>query len=119
MLNVQISLPSKTAPRTKRLDVVIDSGASRCMFPAELGRFIGLDIEKGYPEETLGIQGPTSSYLHDIWLHAPGGVIAIRAGFSDALPVAGLLGMEGFFDHHKILFDGAARAFQLERIYKA
>ena len=58
-------------------------------------------------------------YLHDISLYVPGGIIAIRAGFSMDLPVAGLLGMTGFFDNFKITFDAIGRHCELERLFRA
>ena len=81
MLNVNIALPVENAPRTKRFEAVIDSGASRCIFHASIGRFIGLNIQSGTVEETLGISGVSRTYLHDIALYAPGGIIRIVAGF--------------------------------------
>ncbi len=119
VLNVNIALPAKNAPRTKRFEAVIDSGASRCIFHGSLGRFIGLDIEKGTVEETQGVNGICRTYLHDIALHAPGGIISCRAGFSDDLPIAGLLGMNGFFDHFKVVFDPTGQRCELERIFLA
>jgi len=67
----------------------------------------------------MGIAGPANTYLHDISLYAPGGIIAIRAGFSADLPVAGVLGIEGFFDSFKITFDPILLRCELDRIYKA
>lgn len=119
VLNVSIALLAKNAPRTKRFEAVIDSGASRCIFHESLGRFIGLDIEKGIVEETLSVNGVTRMYLHDIALYAPGGIIHCRAGFSADLPIAGLLGMNGFFDHFKVSFDPTAQRCELERIFLA
>jgi hypothetical protein len=116
MLNVNIALPVENAPRTKRFEAVIDSGASRCIFHASIGRFIGLNIQSGTVEETLGISGVSRTYLHDIALYAPGGIIRIVAGFSDDLPIAGLLGMNGFFDHFKVTFDPTSRRCEIERI---
>jgi hypothetical protein len=116
---VNIALPTKNAPRTKRFEAIIDSGASRCIFHAQIGQAIGLEIEKGEVEITQGVAGPTPTYLHDISLYAPGGIIAIRAGFSNNLPVAGLVGMMGFFENFKITFDPIALRCELERIYKA
>jgi len=118
-LPVSIALPAKNSPRSKRFDAIIDSGASSCIFHAGIGRAIGLDIEKGEPTQTLGIAGPMEIYLHDISLHVPGGIIVTRAGFSDGLPIAGLLGMTGFFENFRIAFDPTALRCELERIYKA
>jgi hypothetical protein len=81
---------------------------------------IGLDIETGEKEETLGISGKASTiYLHDISLYAPGGVIPVKAGFGAELPVAGLLGMKGFFEHFRITFDPISQTCELHRVFKA
>jgi len=95
---------------------MIDSGASRCIFHASIGEYLGLDLEKGPVEQTMGIAGSASIHLHDVHLYAPGGIIQVRAGFSADLPLAGLLGMKGFFDHFRILFDPTAQRCELERI---
>ena len=116
---VNIALPAKNSPRSKRFDAVIDSGASQCIFHASIGRAIGLEIEKGELVSTNSIQGPTAIYLHDVSLYAPGGTVPARAGFSDALPIAGLLGMAGFFEYFKITFDPTALRVELERLYRA
>jgi hypothetical protein len=118
-LNVNIALPAHNAPRTKRFEAVIDSGASRCIFHASIGISIGLEIEKGVVEETLGISGISRTYLHDISLYAPGGILNIRAGFSEDLPIAGLLGMNGFFDHFRVVFDPTGQRCELERLFLA
>ena len=119
MLSVSLALPAKNAPRTKRFEAIIDSGASRCMFHASIGRYIGLDIEKGEVEETAGITGEARTYLHDVTLYVPGGPVIIRAAFSEELPTAGLLGMNGFFEHFRITFDPTEEHCELERIHKA
>ena len=118
-LNVNIALPAKNAPRTKRFEAVIDSGASRCLFHGSIGRFIGLDIEKGPVEDTLGIAGSSKTHLHEISLYLPGGIVNVTAGFSDDLPIAGLLGMNGFFDHFKVVFDPTAQRCEIERMFLA
>lgn len=114
---VNIALPAKNSPRSKRFEAIIDSGATRCVFHAQ--KAIGLDVTRGTPETTNGIAGPTTVYLHDISLYAPGGIIALCAAFSLDLPIAGLLGMRGFFDNFKITFDPIALHCELERLYMA
>ena len=42
--------------------VLVDSGADLCLFDAELGREIGIDIEKGKKQEVFGIGGKASIY---------------------------------------------------------
>jgi hypothetical protein len=84
-----------------------------------IGRAIGLEIEKGEPTQTLGVAGAADLFLHDISIFIPGGPVMARAGFSDNLPIAGLLGMFGFFEHFKIVFDPTAFHVELERLYSA
>lgn len=90
-----------------------------CIFHPSIGRAVGLDIEKEERTETLGIAGPMKIYLHDISLYAPGGIITTTAGFSDGLPIAGLLGIAGFFENFKIVFDPTALRCELDRLYQA
>jgi hypothetical protein len=116
---VNIALPVENSPRSKRFDAIIDSGAASCLFHAGIGRSIGLEIEKGEMAETQGVAGPSAIFLHDIFLYAPGGIISTRAGFSDALPIAGLLGMSGFFENFKVLFDATTLCCELERIFQS
>ncbi len=119
MLSVQISLPIANAPRTKRFEVVIDSGATRCLFHADIATFLGVDLKACAIEVTQGIGGYEDTYLHDVILYIPGGPVTIKAGFKENLPVAGLLGMSGFFEHFKVTFDGAAQCCILERVFRA
>jgi hypothetical protein len=119
MLNVQVALPAPQSPRTKRFEAIIDSGASRCLFHADIGSFLGIDIKKCPVEVTQGIGGDCDTYLHDLTLYIPGGPVTIKAGFKENLPAAGLLGMEGFFDHFIVVFDPTAKACELTRLFQA
>ena len=91
------------------------------MFHSDLGKAVGLKVESGERVETLGVNGDrTEVYLHSVSLYVSGGhILKIRAGFTPKLPLAGLLGMTGFFDHFKITFDPTANDFELQRIYQA
>ena len=119
VLPVNIGLPAKNSPRSKRFEAIIDSGATCCQFQAAIGKAMGFDIESGEVEETLGINGVNKIYMHDVSLYVPGGVVTIRAAFSYELPVLGLLGMEGFFQHFHIIFDPVARQVELVRIHQS
>ena len=122
ILQVQISNPVKHSPPCRKFEAVIDSGASICLFHSSIGEGIGLNIEKGEPDDTMGISGvPTKIFKHTIHLHVLGHMFKIRAGFAAELPLAGLLGRIGFFEHFKITFDGSNNppGFELERIYRA
>lgn len=119
MLNVQVALPAKNSPRTKRIEVYIDSGASRCLFHADIARFLGIDIKKCPIEVTQGISGNADTYLHDLALYVPGGPVIIRAGFKEELPAGGLLGMLGFFEHFIVTFDPTDKSCELTRLFQA
>jgi hypothetical protein len=122
VVSVQIANPARHSPPTKRFEALLDSGASRCIFHSSLGRAIGLSIEEGEIEETIGVSGkPSITYLHNISLYVAGGIIGIRAGFANDLPIAGMLGRKGFFEHFKVTFDPSSDppGFEIERIYKA
>ncbi len=83
---------------------VIDSGADFCVFPAQLGELIGIDIEKGKKLLTYGVGGKDILNFHHVK------VIVIMenqpwefscfAGFSRKMnhKGVGLLGRQGFFN---------------------
>ncbi len=119
MLNVQIALPGKNAPRTKRFEAVIDSGASRCLFHSDFAVHMGIDLQKCEIELTHGIGGEENTFVHDVTLYIPGGPVLVKAGFKDKLPVPGLLGMTGFFEPFNVTFNWAAKTCYLECLSRA
>jgi hypothetical protein len=121
-LPVQVSNLAKHSPPCRNFEAVIDSGASLCLFHSSIGRSIGLNIEKGELAETMGVSGiPTKIYRHSVSLHVLGNIFKIRAGFTDQLPLAGLLGRIGFFEYFKITFDPSSDppGFELVRVHRA
>jgi len=95
-LDISLALPVPHSPRTRRFEVIIDSGAARCMFHADIGRYLGLDMTSGRLERTQGIGGSEDTWIHQVVLYIPGGPVHIHAAFKENLPLAGLLGMNGF-----------------------
>jgi len=90
------------------VDALIDSGADRCLFNAQIGREIGLEIEKGEKESFSGIEGgEIVAYLHKVKLQIIGidKIVELEAGFTDAPGVFAILGQDGFFDAFKIKFE--------------
>jgi hypothetical protein len=118
-LDVSVALTNPSAPRTKRFEAIIDSGATRCLFHSDIGRFLGLDLRSGEKEITQGIGGLSDTYIHDIVLYIPGGPVTIKAAFKEDLPIAALLGMNGFFQHFVITFNQSALVCDLERLYES
>ena len=100
-------LEHKTHKLDFSFDSIVDSGADYCVFPSQLGEFIGLEIELGKKLPTYGVGGLEILYFHDIKV-----ILIIEgkpwefkcfAGFSRKMNQkgVGLLGRQGFFN----LFD--------------
>jgi hypothetical protein len=118
MLRVRLSAISDGQSATQPVVALLDSGATRCMFSSEVSERLGLDLRSGIPASALGIGGAEDVWLHEVNLHLPGGMVTVQAGFQPSLPVAGLLGMTGFFEHFRITFDAANLQCEFERIFK-
>ncbi|MBI4522773.1 MAG: hypothetical protein HY695_03045 [Deltaproteobacteria bacterium] len=83
---------------------IIDSGADSCVFPASIGRHIGIDVQSGLAEATAGVTGSDTAYYHlvKVWVSIQGKWYSFDcyAGFMDGLDQlsTGLLGHHGFFN---------------------
>ena len=89
------------------IDALIDSGADMCLFHSDIGRDIGLKIEKGEREIFSGIEGGNVVvYVYTIYLQIIGmsEKVEVRAGFAETPGVSAILGQEGFFDNFQIKF---------------
>jgi hypothetical protein len=114
-LKLRISNPAKHSPPSRPFEAIVDTGASRCIFHSQIGRSLGFDIEKGEEEGTVGVSGQiTKLYLHKVSIYVMGGIITVTAGFSDDIPLAGLLGRRGFLDHFKFSYDHSTNPPQFE-----
>ena len=104
VLLVQIS----KGARTSSFEALIDSGATNCLFHADIARAVGIfDVSTGRRSTTGGVVSGASMHLyaHEINLHIGPDIFAITGYFSDRLPVACLLGRNGFFDKYIVTFD--------------
>lgn len=88
---------------------LIDSGADFCIFDAEIGEQLGLDVRNGRKEVFGGIQerGGAEAYFHEVTLAVGGYEYRITAGFSYDIAKNGfgILGQKGFFDLFTVKFD--------------
>ena len=87
---------------------LIDSGADLCIFHAEIGEQIGIDIESGKKQEFDGIAGEKmTAFFHNIEIEVGGYRLPCYAGFSKELTKMpyGILGQQGFFDMFYVTFD--------------
>ena len=105
-----IEIRVKNKNESLRYEVLIDSGADICLFDANVGKAIGLDVEKGKKCEVFGVGGKTSIYfLCPVQIEIDGWSYNVEAGFM--LEVAGrvlpygIVGQKGFFENFIVKFD--------------
>ena len=87
---------------------LIDSGADDCIFPAAIGRLLGLTVEAGKKQPFMGAGALSNlAYFHRVKLSFMLDDTTFRftayVGFSTAMdiPKIGLLGRIGFFDRFR------------------
>lgn len=89
--------------------VLIDSGADFCIFDAEIGEYLGLDIKRASEIRFGGIQniGGAKAYIHRVDIEIGGHKLETEVGFSYDISKNGygILGQKGFFDSFVVKFD--------------
>jgi hypothetical protein len=116
ILNVKISAAPQSPP-TLLFEAVVDSGSADTLFHADIAPQIGIIVDQGISAPRFGgiVKGQRMTvYFHDVHLHVGADVIKIRAGFSDAMSVAAILGRRGFFEHFIVTFDPAPTPPEME-----
>jgi len=92
-----------------RYSALVDSGADFCIFDAEIGEALGLDIKSGDKETFGGIQSRSGAeaFFHGVELNIGGWEYKTIVGFSYDIAKFGfgVLGQKGFFDIFTIKFD--------------
>jgi len=92
-----------------KYDALVDSGADFCIFDAEVGEYLGIDIRSGRKEKFGGIQELRGAvaYLHKIDLNIGGWDYRTIISFSYDIAKRGfgILGQKGFFDIFIVKFD--------------
>jgi hypothetical protein len=94
--------------KTKSFHAVVDSGSSACFFHADFLKLFKIKLTDGIKNSLGGVGKGTviPVYYHDIFvLVGADWKIGVRAGFSEDLSVAGILGRTGFFDAFRVTFD--------------
>lgn len=90
-------------------EALLDSGADFCIFHAEVGEYLGLNIRKGPREFFGGITGKrATAFIHRVGLTIGGNhYLSVPIGFSfDIAPHGyGILGHGGFFNIFRVIFD--------------
>jgi len=118
---IRVRIGKKRAQVSRPFEAMVDSGASDCIFHQSIGTSKGIKVESGRKEIRNGIGGKQEVWIHPVQLYVGASeMIEINAAFAKDLPLAGLLGRIGFFEHFKITFDPSSEppGLELERIHK-
>lgn len=104
--------------RSIAYEVIVDSGADVCIFDAGIGRYLGIDIEKGERFEVAGVTGAKEFYyLHPVTMQVGDVSFDTTVGFM-LLNLGsfgyGAVGQYGFFHAFKVTFDLANTSIHVE-----
>lgn len=111
VLRPVIPVNLKSGNKSIAYEALVDSGADLCLFDAELGEYLGIEVKAGKKREVFGVGGKASIYyLNKITVEVGGWSFEIEAGFMFGVSGNqlryGVLGQRGFFDQFKsINFD--------------
>jgi hypothetical protein len=107
---------------TRPIESIVDSGCQACLFHADIGSALGIDVTRGAESPLTGAIGGVGGkvYYHKVRMLVAGENLEIIAGFSPQLSVAGLLGQLGFFDNFVVTMDYTPDPplLELHRIFK-
>lgn len=85
---------------------ILDTGADHCIFDAQIGEELGLEIIKGKHIELRGIGGgPVAAFMHMMKITVAASNYTAPIVFAYNIPATGILGQTGFFDHFVATFD--------------
>ncbi|MEK7149964.1 MAG: aspartyl protease family protein [Patescibacteria group bacterium] len=113
---IPIDLVYKNSPPIT-YEVLVDSGADICIFDAEIGELLGINLEKGEKKEVGGITGVSETYyIHPITIKVGGWPYNIKAGFLRNIAKLGygVVGQKGFFDLFSVKFDYFKQEIELK-----
>lgn len=114
-----IPIKIKNKGRSVNYEVLIDSGADLCIFDAEIGELIDINIESGRRDVVGGIAGQTAEYfIHPIEIEVGGWSYKIEAGFLQRAAGGfnyGVVGQRGFFDIFVVKFDLIKEEIELKK----
>ncbi|MBI2100227.1 MAG: hypothetical protein HYT48_02735 [Candidatus Vogelbacteria bacterium] len=91
-----------------KYEVLVDSGADLCIFDAEIGGLLSLDMKSGERLPVSGITGVVEYYYaHEVTIRVGGQPFKVKVGFlkNFAKFGYGVVGQVGFFDMFVVKFD--------------
>lgn len=86
----------------------MDSGADFCIFDAQIGEILEIDITSGEQREVWGITGVGEYYyVHSVDIKIGGWQYSTKVGFLSQIAKMGygVVGQNGFFDIFVVKFD--------------
>jgi len=99
-------------------NALIDSGADFCIFDAEIGEYLEIDIRSGKREVFGGVQEMDGSeaFLHKIAIKVGGHKYETIVAFSYEISKSGygILGQKGFFNMFAVKFDFAKEEIEVK-----
>ncbi len=110
ILRPVVEIKLRSGSKFLRYEVLVDSGADFCIFNAEVGEALGLDIKKGKMQQVFGVGGKVALYyLHKVNIEVGKKSFEIEAGFmpdvAGRMMPYGLVGQRGFFENFIVKFD--------------
>ncbi len=112
-----IPIKVKHNARSIGYEVLIDSGADLCIFDAEIGEILGIDIKNGRQSEVGGVAGQTAEiFVHTVTIEIGGHTKVIDVGFLPRVAEGnnyGVVGQYGFFDQFVVQFDYDKKEIEL------
>jgi predicted aspartyl protease len=102
--------------------VLIDSGADFCVFHAEIGEKLGLNVLDGDKLTFYGTSGqPQKAYFHNISFKIGGHLHNAYVGFSYEMKslAYGILGQDGFFNKWVIKFEYLKETIEIKETFKS
>jgi hypothetical protein len=103
--------------RHKDVISLVDSGADVSLFHSDIGRMLGIDVQRGQQLIFQGVSGVREvAYLHRVDLTVRGlSPVSLEIGFANSMAAGtGLLGQRGFFEQFQIEFQLSQRFFEIQ-----
>lgn len=114
-----IPVKIKQSGRSVSYEVLVDSGADLCIFDAEIGELLGIDVTSGKANLVGGIAGQAATYyIHQVEIEVGGFSYKINAGFLPNVAGGsnyGVVGQKGFFDIFIVKFDFMKEEVELKQ----
>lgn len=103
--------------RSVTYEVLVDSGADECLFDAQIGELLGIDVPTGRKQAVAGITGvEETAYTHAVTIRVGRHAFPVDAGFLSGIGRFGygVVGQRGFFDFFVVKFDFAKEEINLK-----